>query len=112
MGWPVSPYSAMRGSMGTSPRKSTPSSSATRCPPPWPKIQYRLFGRSGGVKYAMFSTMPRIGTFTLLNICRPLRASMSERSLAVVTITAPESGASCVSVSAASPVPGGMSITR
>jgi hypothetical protein len=64
------------------------------------------------VKYDMFSMMPRTGTSTFSNILRPLRASTSERVLAVVTITAPESGACCVRVSAASPVPGGRSITR
>ncbi len=60
----------------------------------------------------MFSMMPSTGTCTFSNILSPLRASISERSLAVVTMTAPDSGACWVSVSAASPVPGGMSITR
>ena len=35
-----------------------------------------------------------------------MRASISESSFAVVTISAPASGACCVKVSAASPVPG------
>ena len=41
-----------------------------------------------------------------------MRASTTDKSFAVVTITAPEIGAICVSVSAASPVPGGRSMTR
>ena len=38
IGRPLSPPSTMRGSIGTSPRKSTPSSSAVRWPPPRPKM--------------------------------------------------------------------------
>ena len=60
----------------------------------------------------MFSTMPSTGTLTFWNIARPLRASMSETSCGVVTMTAPERWIFCVSVSCASPVPGGRSITR
>ena len=40
----------------------------------------------------MFSTMPSTGTFTRWNICKPLRASISDISCGVVTITAPASG--------------------
>ena len=58
----------------------------------------------------MFSTIPSTGTFTFWNIARPLRASMSDTSCGVVTMTAPESWIFCVSVSWASPVPGGRSI--
>ena len=56
--------------------------------------------------------MPRTGTFTFWNIARPLRASMSATSCGVVTMTAPESATFCVSVSCASPVPGGRSTSR
>ena len=59
----------------------------------------------------MFSTMPSTGTLTLRNICRPLRASISATSCGVVTITAPASGIFWVTVSCASPVPGGRSST-
>ena len=48
---------------------------------------------------------------TLRNIARPLRASMSATSCGVVTTTAPVRPAFCVSVSCASPVPGGRSMT-
>ena len=60
----------------------------------------------------MFSITPSTGTFTFSNMRIALRASTVERSLGVVTTTAPEIGACWVSVSAASPVPGGRSITR
>jgi hypothetical protein len=60
----------------------------------------------------MFSITPSTGTLTFSNILSALRASTTDRSLGVVTITAPESGACWVRVSAASPVPGGRSITR
>ena len=60
----------------------------------------------------MFSTIPSTGTLTFWNIASPLRASISETSCGVVTITAPERWIFCVSVSCASPVPGGRSMTR
>src|SRR5436305_640476 len=60
----------------------------------------------------MFSTMPSTGTRTSRNICKPLRASTRLTSCGVVTITAPDSGAFCVSVSGASAVPGGRSTPR
>ncbi len=60
----------------------------------------------------MFSTMPRIGTSTRLNIAMPLRASISAKSCGVETMTAPASGTLCEIVSWMSPVPGGMSMTR
>jgi hypothetical protein len=60
----------------------------------------------------MFSTMPRMGTPTFSNIFRPLRASSSAMSCGVVTMTAPVRGTRCDSVSAMSPVPGGMSTSR
>ena len=59
----------------------------------------------------MFSTMPRIGISTRLNMETPRRASMRARSCGVETITAPASGVACAMVSCASPVPGGMSTT-
>ena len=59
----------------------------------------------------MFSTMPRIGTSTRLNMATPRRASISARSCGVETMTAPASGVACAMVSWASPVPGGMSTT-
>jgi len=37
----------------------------------------------------MFSTMPRTGTLTFLNIARPRRASIKERSCGVEMMTAP-----------------------
>src|SRR5438046_3063375 len=60
----------------------------------------------------MFSMMPRIGTRTSWNIRTPLRASIRLTSAGWVTTIAPVSGACCDSVSWASPVPGGRSITR
>ena len=50
--------------------------------------------------------------FAVLNICRLFRASITDKSLAVVTMSAPDSGACCVRVRAASPVPGGRSMMR
>src|SRR4030095_72859 len=41
IGRPLSPPSTMRGSIGISPRKSTPRSAAVRWPPPDPKMRYR-----------------------------------------------------------------------
>jgi len=60
----------------------------------------------------MFSTMPRIGTFSFRNMPSALRTSSSATSWGVVTMTTPESGTTCESESCASPVPGGMSKTR
>ena len=60
----------------------------------------------------MFSTMPRIGTFTWWNMCTALRASSSETSEGVVTTTAPVIGAVWISDSCTSPVPGGRSMTQ
>ena len=60
----------------------------------------------------MFSTMPRIGTFTLLNIAMPLRTTPSDASCGVVTMTPPSSGTVWQSESCASPVPGGKSTSR
>ncbi len=60
----------------------------------------------------MFSTMPRIGTFTWWNMCTALRASSSETSEGVVTTIAPVMGAVWISESCTSPVPGGRSMTR
>ena len=60
----------------------------------------------------MFSTTPRIGISTFLNIETALTTSMSATSCGVVTITAPVIGMSCDNESCASPVPGGRSTTR
>ncbi len=60
----------------------------------------------------MFSTIPRIGTFTWWNMWMALRASSSETSEGVVTTIAPVMGAVWISESCTSPVPGGRSITR
>ena len=68
--------------------------------------------QSGQMKPLMFSTTPRVRTLTLENIAIALRASRSETSWGVVTITAPDSGMSWASDSEASPVPGGRSMTR
>ena len=46
----------------------------------------------GQTKVAMFSTMPRIGISTRLNMETPRRASISARSWGVETMTAPASG--------------------
>ena len=66
----------------------------------------------GQMKPLMFSTTPRVRTFTLLNIAIALRASSRLTSCGVVTTTAPVSGMSWLRHSAASPVPGGRSTTR
>ena len=60
----------------------------------------------------MFSTMPRMSTFTCLNISMALRASCSATSLGVVTTTAPVTGTVCTSEITTSPVPGGRSMMR
>ena len=98
-------------SRGSEPSTSTPKSAAIFCAPPWPKMcsawPHRL-----QTWIAMFSTRPTIGTPTFSNILKPLRASISAMSCGVVTITAPVTGTCCDSVSATSPVPGGMSTIR
>ena len=60
----------------------------------------------------MFSTSPRIGTLIRLNIASALATSESATSWGVVTSTAPEIGTAWASVSWASDVPGGRSMTR
>jgi hypothetical protein len=64
------------------------------------------------MKPLMFSITPSVRTLTLLNIATALRASSRLTSCGVVTITAPVSGMSWLRLSAASPVPGGRSMTR
>ena len=64
------------------------------------------------MKPLMFSTTPRVRTLTLVNMAIALRASIRDASWGVVTITAPDSGMSWASERAASPVPGGRSMTR
>ena len=60
----------------------------------------------------MFSMTPRTGMLTLLNIAIAFTASSSATSCGVQTTTAPVSGIACESVSAMSPVPGGMSMIK
>ena len=60
----------------------------------------------------MFSTIPSTSMFTLRNMAIAFTASSRATSCGVQTTTAPESGKSCESVKAMSPVPGGMSIIR
>ena len=50
-------------------------------------VWWRQFGHSNTL---MFSTSPRTGTFTCLNISTPRRASSRARSWGVETITAPQ----------------------
>ena len=64
------------------------------------------------MKYAMFSTMPSTGTFTLSNIMMPLRTSVSESWCGVDMITDASIWMDCEMVSWISPVPGGMSMIR
>ncbi len=60
----------------------------------------------------MFSTSPITGTLIRWNIARALPTSESETSWGVVTRTAPQIGTAWASVSCASDVPGGRSMTR
>ena len=87
------------------------SSWAVRRAPPLPKMSYR-FSVSGQTKKLMFSTIPSTGMFTLRNMAIALVASRRATSCGVQTTTAPVSGSTCESVSAMSPVPGGMSMMR
>ena len=60
----------------------------------------------------MFSTMPMTGTLMRRNIASALPTSTSATSCGVVTSTAPLIGTAWASVSCASDVPGGRSMTR
>ena len=84
---------------------------ANRSPPPRPKISVAS-PQWGQMNAVMFSTMPRIGTDRRLNIASAFVTSDSETSWGVVTRTAPPSGTAWASVSWASDVPGGRSMTR
>ena len=59
----------------------------------------------------MFSMMPSTGTLVLLNRSTARRASISDRSCGVDTITAPAGRERWISDSCTSPVPGGRSTT-
>ena len=85
-------------SSGSSPSSVTPYCSAMRWPPPAPKMcstcpQFEQTWR------LMFSTMPSTGSDTFSNILSPLSASARAMSCGVVTMTAPETGTRCASVS-------------
>ena len=69
-----------------------------RLAPPSPKM-WCCSPHFGQMKTDMFSTIPRIGTFTFWNMRRPFFASMSAMSCGVVTTTAPVMGTDCESVS-------------
>ena len=56
-------------------------------------------GSCGQTKVLMFSTMPRIGTFMVWNMCSALVAMVSAASCAVVTMTTPVRGTSCARLS-------------
>ena len=103
--WRESPCAA-----GTSPRKGTPSRSASWRAPPWPKMS-DLVPQCGHWKVAHVLDDAEHGHVDLLEHRQPRRASISDRSCGVETMTAPFSGTFCASVSCASPVPGGMSTT-
>ena len=111
IGTPASPPARTPGSSGMRPRTSSSSSRAIFSPPPDPKMSCS-WPQSGQMKPLMFSMTPSVRTLTLLNIAIALRASSRLTSCGVVTTTAPVSGISWLSESAASPVPGGRSMTR
>src|SRR6185436_9790540 len=110
-GTPTSPPWRTVTSSGTPPRKSIPCCWQKRSPPPRPKISVSS-PQCGQAKAVMFSTRPRIGTESRLNIARALPTSDRATSCGVVTRTAPPSGTDWASVSCASDVPGGRSTTR
>jgi len=60
----------------------------------------------------MFSTMPRMGTLSFLNMASALRTSSKATSCGVVTMTTPPRGMTWERESWASPVPGGIPKTR
>ena len=60
----------------------------------------------------MFSTMPRMGTLSFLNINNAFVAMLSDASCGVVTITTPPRGTVWAKVREESPVPGGRSVIR
>ena len=60
----------------------------------------------------MFSTMPMTGTLMRRNIASAFSTSKSATSWGVVTSSAPLMGTDWASVSCASEVPGGRSMTR
>jgi len=63
------------------------------------------------MKPLIFSTTPAIGMLSFLNMSRLLLESSSETFCGVVTVIPAVTGTLCASVSCASPVPGGMSMT-
>ena len=111
VGWPASVCSRIASVSGRLPSQGVSYCSAMRRPPPSPKM-CSAWPHCEQMWMAMFSTTPRMGTSTFWNMRRPLRASSSATSCGVVTMTAPTTGTFCASVSATSPVPGGMSTIR
>ena len=60
----------------------------------------------------MFSTRPMIGTFIFSAMFTAFATIMLTRSCGLVTTTMPSTGSDWNTVSATSPVPGGMSTSR
>src|SRR6185437_8210057 len=110
-GVPVSESSRIFGPAGFRPGRGAASAAAVSRAPPWPKMGC-AWPQFSQTNIDMFSTIPRMGTFTFWNMTMALRASIRAMSCGVETITAPVSATRWVMVSWASPVPGGMSSTR
>ena len=110
-GVPSSQPIRMARSIGTSPRKGRPMRKAAAFTPPCPKIAVSVW-QLGQWKLDMFSTMPRMGTFTVWNRPMALRASRKATSWGVLTTMAPSTLAFWMSEIWVSPVPGGRSMKR
>ena len=110
-GSPRSPLWRMAGSRGTSPRKGTPSRSATSRPPPRSKMSVSV-PQLPQMKWLMFSTTPRMGACDCWSIRRVFVPIAAATGWGVSTMAAPVSGTSCTKESGMSPVPGGRSTSR
>src|SRR5437773_3184137 len=110
-GTPLSASSRIDSSSGIAPRNGTPSLLAADSAPPWLKISCR-WPQLGHTYQLMFSMRPSGVTLSLRNICSALTAMSVATSCGVHTMATPVSGTAWASVSDASPVPGGRSMTR
>ena len=88
IGTPVSPPRRSGSEMGMLPRNAMPSSSASRSPPPRPKMSLS-WRHDGHTKYDMFSMSPSTGMFSFWYIATARRLSATATCCGEVTTMAP-----------------------
>ena len=105
IGMPVSPPRRSGSEIGMRRGTAARSSSASRSPPPRPKMSLSC-RHDGHAKYDMFSIRPSTGMFSFWYIATARRVSATATCCGDVTTIAPATYADWLRLSATSPVPG------